>query len=886
MKIFKYILSTFLLIAVIWSCSEDELNNLDFLDSAVAPTNIDALITITQDNTGLVSILPSGDGAIQFEIGYGDGTGSPAIVKAGGKVDHTYSEGTYTIDIAAKGITGLTTSLSKDLVVSFQAPIFGTEPIIENDPAVSKKVNVTVPNDAQFAMFFDVYFVEDSIETIITGNVGETVSFTYANAGLVDIKVVLKGGAIETVEFIKTDFEVTEILSPLNSAPTPPARGAVDVISIYGDAYTNVAGTNYNPDWGQSGQGSSYAEFDLNGNLMLNYINLSYQGIDIGSAINASSMEFLHIDVWTADDMSIDIYPLPNGVVPDDERFVTKVLVANQWNSFDIPLSDFTDQGLPMDNLKQFKFTGAPWAGGTVFIDNLYFYKAPTVTSSVLDGTWKMAPEAGALKVGPSAGNGDWWTSDAQAVIDRACFFDDTYVFNSDGSFSNVLGTDTWLEGWQGTADACGVPVAPHNGTAGNYTYDANAGTVTINGTGAYLGIPKANNAGELPNVAVPTSITYNIVLSDNDNTMNLVIETGTGVFWSFKLIRDAEMTPPVEGTWKMSPEAGVLKVGDSYGAGNWWTSDAQAVIDRACFFDDTYVFSNGSFSNVLGTDTWLEGWQGTADACGTPVAPYDGTAVATYTYDGTAGKITLNGAGAYLGIPKANNAGELPNVAVPASITYDIVLSDNDNTMNLVIEAGTGVFWSFKLVRDGTNTGGGGNSGGGTGTGTAPFNPIDFEVGGNGADWTWTVFENDSNPAVEIVANPNTTGNTSATVAKITALTGGQPWVGCESTHGEGIGSFTFDSTNKIVRIWVYKTVISDVGLKFAEASGDAQPEVKVANTKINEWEELTFDLSGSIGKGATGIIDQIIIFPDFDLGGRTSDNVVYFDNITFSSN
>ena len=94
--------------------------------------------------------------------------------------------------------------------------------------------------------------------------------------------------------------------------------------------------------------------------------------------------------------------------------------------------------------------------------------------------------------------------------------------------------------------------------------------------------------------------------------------------------------------------------------------------------------------------------------------------------------------------------------------------------------------------------------------------NPIDFEVGGIGADWTWTVFENDSNPAVEIVANPNTTGNTSSTVAKITALTGGQPWVGCESTHGEGIGSFTFDDTNKIVRIWVYKTVISDVGLKF----------------------------------------------------------------------
>ena len=887
MKALKYFLSAILLISVVWSCTKDNFGDIDFIKTVQAPANISALYNVAQDNTGFVTITPNGDGVITYDIYFGDTTTTPVNIKQGEAISHTYNEGNYDVKIIGNGITGLKAEVTQPLVVSFKSPE-NLEVTIANDLAVSKQVNVSATAD--FASSFDVYFGETTDETPVTANIGETASFIYQAAGTYTIRVVAKGAAIETTEFTQ-EFVVTAILQPLAPVATPASRQEVDVISIYSDAYTNVADSNYNPDWGQSGQGSSYAEFDLNGNLMLNYINLSYQGIDIGSAINASSMEFLHIDVWTADDMSIDIYPLPNGVVPDDERFVTKVLVANQWNSFDIPLSDFTDQGLPMDNLKQFKFTGAPWAGGTVFIDNLYFYKAPTVTSSVLDGTWKMAPEAGALKVGPSAGNGDWWTSDAQAVIDRACFFDDTYVFNSDGSFSNVLGTDTWLEGWQGTADACGVPVAPHNGTAGNYTYDANAGTVTINGTGAYLGIPKANNAGELPNVAVPTSITYNIVLSDNDNTMNLVIETGTGVFWSFKLIRDAEMTPPVEGTWKMSPEAGVLKVGDSYGAGNWWTSDAQAVIDRACFFDDTYVFSNGSFSNVLGTDTWLEGWQGTADACGTPVAPYDGTAVATYTYDGTAGKITLNGAGAYLGIPKANNAGELPNVAVPASITYDIVLSDNDNTMNLVIEAGTGVFWSFKLVRDGTNTGGGGNSGGGTGTGTAPFNPIDFEAGGNGADWTWTVFENVSNPAVEIVANPNTTGNTSATVAKITALTGGQPWVGCESTHGEGIGSFSFDASNKIVRIWVYKSVISDVALKFAEfapagVGAEAQPEVKVANTKINEWEELTFDLSGSIGKGVTGIIDQIIIFPDFDLGGRTSDNVVYFDNITLSSN
>lgn len=696
MKLIKYFLSAILIVTAIWSCTDEDFGNLNFLSTATAPTNVAALFNVTQDNTGTVTITPNSEGAVSYDIFYGDNTASPGNVKQGKNIVHVYSEGTYTVKLVAIGITGLKTEMTLDLVVSFKAPE-NLVVVIQNDLAISKKVNVTATAD--FAMLFDVYFGEVGSDEPVLANNGGTASYVYKEAGTYTIRVVSKSAAIQTTEYIE-EFVVTAILQPLASAPTQISRATSDVISIYSSKYDDVADSNYNPDWGQSGQGSSYAEFDLNGDKMLNYINLSYQGIDLGSAIDASSMEFLHIDIWTADDMSIDIYPLPNGVVAADERFVTKTLVANQWNSFNISLSDFTSQGLPLGDLKQFKFVGAPWAAGTVFIDNIYFYKAPEPASG-LEGIWKLAPEAGALKVGPSYGSGDWWSSDAQAVIDRACLFDDTYVFSLDGSFSNVLGNATFLEAWQGmTPDGCGTPVAPHNGsTAATYIYDATAGTITINGAGAYLGIPKANNAGELPNVAVPSSIVYDVVLSDNNNTMTIVIEAGSGVFWSYKLVR---YISPIVGTWKLAPEAGALKVGDSYGAGNWWTSDAQAVIDRACLFDDTYVFSsNGSFSNVLGTATFLEAWQGmTPDGCGMPVAPHDGTGTATYSYDETTGTVTLNGEGAYLGIPKANNTGELPNVSVPSSIVYDVVLSDN-NTMTIVIEAGSGVFWSFKLVKN-----------------------------------------------------------------------------------------------------------------------------------------------------------------------------------------
>ena len=155
---------------------------------------------------------------------------------------------------------------------------------------------------------------------------------------------------------------------------------------------------------------------------------------------------------------------------------------------------------------------------------------------------------------------------------------------------------------------------------------------------------------------------------------------------------------------------------------------------------------------------------------------------------------------------------------------------------------------------------------------------PIDFETGGNGANWTWATFENDDNPPLEIVDNPDKTGaNTSDKVAKYTTRATGNPWAGCESMHGSDIGTFTLTPATSTITIMVYKTVISDVGIKLVEAGNGSLGEIKVANTKVNEWEKLTFDFSSREGIE----YDQIVIFPDFL--ARTSDNVIYFDNIAF---
>lgn len=157
---------------------------------------------------------------------------------------------------------------------------------------------------------------------------------------------------------------------------------------------------------------------------------------------------------------------------------------------------------------------------------------------------------------------------------------------------------------------------------------------------------------------------------------------------------------------------------------------------------------------------------------------------------------------------------------------------------------------------------------------------PITFETGAHGNTWAWTTFENGSNPPAQVVANPSVSGiNTSSTVLMMTTQTSGQPWAGVESSHGAGIGTFTLSASNAIVKIMVYKPVISDVAIKFATPSGGSTGEIKVANTLINQWEELTFNFSSKIGE----VNDQIIIFLDFQ--ARTTNNACYFDNITFSA-
>ena len=183
------------------------------------------------------------------------------------------------------------------------------------------------------------------------------------------------------------------------------------------------------------------------------------------------------------------------------------------------------------------------------------------------------------------------------------------------------MGDESWIEAWQGAAtDACGALVAPHDGSnAATYVYDEAGASITVNGLGAHIGLAKVFNGGELASPAdAKESITYTIT-AQTDTTMTLDIEIAGGGYWRFKLVKDMPaVASAVTGDWKLSPEAGAFGVGPALGDTSWYASGEADIAGRACLCSMISIRfgTDGTFSNVMGDESWIEAWQGAATRC------------------------------------------------------------------------------------------------------------------------------------------------------------------------------------------------------------------------------------------------------------------------------
>lgn len=203
--------------------------------------------------------------------------------------------------------------------------------------------------------------------------------------------------------------------------------------------------------------------------------------------------------------------------------------------------------------------------------------------SQTPEGTWKFTPAAGAFQVGPSQGSNGYYQNSEGDVNTRACQFDDEFVFNADGTFQNILQGATWIEPWQGQAEGCDAPIAPHDGTnPATWVYSAANNTITLNGLGAYLGLNKAYNGGELNNPAnAPTTITYIVTtLTDTNMTLDILVGPPGGAWWRFNFTKKQAGQPVIGALTIPTATVGdapfdiVDPVSDSPGAFSYTSSD------------------------------------------------------------------------------------------------------------------------------------------------------------------------------------------------------------------------------------------------------------------------------------------------------------------------
>ena len=166
------------------------------------------------------------------------------------------------------------------------------------------------------------------------------------------------------------------------AAPSAAGKNSWDVISLFSGDYTDLAGTNFNPNWGQSGF-NFFTTPSYEGNAVKQYANLGYQGTETAADVNVSSFQKLHIDLFspTLTSIRLSVIKVTGGAV---EKPITLDLTPGQWNSFDIDLASATFTGLDLTKIRQFKYDQPSSAGQTLIVDNIYFWRNPTLQQVTL----------------------------------------------------------------------------------------------------------------------------------------------------------------------------------------------------------------------------------------------------------------------------------------------------------------------------------------------------------------------------------------------------------------------------------------------------------------------------------------------------------------------
>ncbi|WP_159799362.1 PKD domain-containing protein [Flavobacterium sp. MK4S-17] len=361
MKRLKYII-TFVFAALLLGCSEDE-SSLDSLTGSAAPSDISALFTITQDNTGVVTITPSGQAVTKYEVYFGDGTEEPGEVRPGGRAMHTYAEGIYNVKVVGYNLNGDTAEYNHELTVSFIAPENLSVDII---PVTGDAFSIDVEASADYEAFFEVTYGEDPAQEPVQFNEGQVIRHTYGSIGTYTVTVTAFSGGAATTVYTE---EVT-ITNPLLLPITFENSTLNYEFGDFGGAYTTVID---NP---ASGGINTSAKV---GSQLRTAGSQVWAGTSIAldEIIDFSEFNHFRMKVWSPQagiPVTLKIENLANSDINHEVEVLTTV--ANQWEYiyFDFSGTDFSQE---YGRLVIFFNLNTSGAGETYYFDDIALVPAP-----------------------------------------------------------------------------------------------------------------------------------------------------------------------------------------------------------------------------------------------------------------------------------------------------------------------------------------------------------------------------------------------------------------------------------------------------------------------------------------------------------------------------
>ena len=243
---------------------------------------------------------------------------------------------------------------------------------ISDIAATFARITVNASDDQASTLTYTIADAANGRSFTATGASGADTGFALTNltpGTTYNFTVVANDGVNDSDPFAVDEFTTLDLVA----APVP-TRDAADVISLYSDSYDSATPGLWCDAWGSP---TVFSEIQIDGNHTFTFNNLNYYGIVLGTQVDVTEMETLHIDVFADYAGTVGIVPIwwnaAAGANFGEIRY-TADLTAGVWNQIDIPLTVFADAGRNGTNVvHQIKLDNGN--GNNVMVDNIYFWR-------------------------------------------------------------------------------------------------------------------------------------------------------------------------------------------------------------------------------------------------------------------------------------------------------------------------------------------------------------------------------------------------------------------------------------------------------------------------------------------------------------------------------